>query len=69
MFGQCPRPCGWKNFASDMPCIPCAERFMSDSIGMPFDRGMRSFAADAAMTSEGTMCDMDPELDKGIWPM
>lgn len=36
---------------------------------IPLASGMRSFAAEAAMTSEGTICAMGPELDRGMLPM
>jgi hypothetical protein len=35
----------------------------------PLVRGMRSFAAEAAMTSEGTICVIDAELGSGMLPM
>jgi len=52
-----------------MTCIPLPDSVISESIAMPLVSGMRSLAADAAMTKEGTMCAMDAELESGMSPM
>ena len=36
---------------------------------MPLARGMRSLAADAAMTRDGTICAIDAEFERGMLPM
>lgn len=56
---------GWKNL-SDRPGFGMVS---SGSIVRPFVNGISSFAADAAMTNDGTICAMDAEEERGRFPM